>query len=264
MALAARVYHLGDMAGAPPGARSYEGRLLSVSVHPAAWERIARLGGAPLHGLARRDGRTLAMVDVHALRGAAHRAAREAVVGWAAGRGLVAVSAEWEARRWDPEEEAWTSGGHATEAEAWEAAGAPGGPTAEALRRLRDESDGGAPRGGWVRRRDALRPTEAGCAATGGRMTREAPGIDAAATLWAEDACRVGHPVDGAWWRDDLRPEAWSAPRGGLCAGTVRECVATPCGRWPGAGRVGRGSWGPPGRAGRAGDGAGRSGGGDA
>lgn len=78
------VYHVGDLA-TPPSRRplSYEGTGLSVSVHPEAWRRIAKLAG-DVWALARPEGRGT-FVDFYRLR-ARHKAALTAE---AAARGLV-------------------------------------------------------------------------------------------------------------------------------------------------------------------------------
>lgn len=60
------LFHVGTLRPEDKGCDgpSWEGHGLSVSVHPAAWTRIARLGGRPTWKLVNDQAR---FVDVHAL-----------------------------------------------------------------------------------------------------------------------------------------------------------------------------------------------------
>lgn len=64
------VFHLGSMQrtdkGSTHNANSLEGSGLSVSVHPRAWQQIARLGGNPCWSLSSEVGR-VRFLDAHAL-----------------------------------------------------------------------------------------------------------------------------------------------------------------------------------------------------
>lgn len=87
------VAHIGTWPDAPAGrtprrGASYEGIGLSVSVHPDAWQHIARLGGYPLRWMTRRDGRAGLFIDGHA--------AYPAAKAWARSQGWVAERAGWE------------------------------------------------------------------------------------------------------------------------------------------------------------------------
>ena len=60
------VWHVGSLNPKDKGTRgaSFEGRALSVSLCPAAWQAIARLGGMPCWELTRRDGQAGNFLDV--------------------------------------------------------------------------------------------------------------------------------------------------------------------------------------------------------
>lgn len=80
----ARVFHVGLLDPSRKHANSHEGSGLSVSLHPEAWRRIARLGDAPTYILRRRAAR---FMDVD-------RALNDAVLmnlvwGWATNNGYV-------------------------------------------------------------------------------------------------------------------------------------------------------------------------------
>lgn len=64
----ARVWHIGTLNAADKAGRytqSLEGAGLSVSVHPEAWNEIARLGGLPWHELTQPGG--IRLLDRHRL-----------------------------------------------------------------------------------------------------------------------------------------------------------------------------------------------------
>ena len=97
------VYHVGTLDPAHRGrqwASSHEGAGLSVSLCPAAWERIARLGGKPWQELTRHDALFLDL-------GAMDDALLAEIQGWAREADLLEPRLMWRAWRWDDESERW-------------------------------------------------------------------------------------------------------------------------------------------------------------
>jgi hypothetical protein len=93
-----RVYHVGSLNPQDKGVRgpSLEGRGLSVSLHPDAWTRIAKLGGLPWWELKNPAARFL---DVHRLS----ETQKEQIKAWAVGHGLAEEKQGWAVTWYDDE-----------------------------------------------------------------------------------------------------------------------------------------------------------------
>ena len=195
-----RVYHIGTLdpadLGRNSGGSSQEGRNLSVSLCPHAWQSIAKLGGYPLHVLSR-DGGTF--VDMIALRERLPE-----IVGWAVERGLAEERTLWRLWCFDDELDGWTWTAHETREDAAEEA---------------EYTDGGAPEG-----HEAIEPvtvpvgTEALASLTGMRQRADEDATDAVLVAWAT---HHADGIDGMWWEEEFRPEAISAPRGAIFPGVL-------------------------------------------
>lgn len=166
--------------------RSLEGSGLSVSEHPTAWRKIARLGGFPLWELRRCDKRPGQFVDM--------LADEKQLVEAAVAAGLLVPRLAWQAEHTDEDGAVWYSL-HATQT--------------EAAREIEDEDNPATPTQTWA-------PT----AALSRRWAQDFtvkldPFGDFVAQIAAlymlEDA---DLDIDGAWWNEDLDVYKLSAPRG--------------------------------------------------
>jgi hypothetical protein len=201
------VLHVGTLneadVGRNSGAFSLEGRALSVSVHPEAWIRIARLGGLPIHRLTRKDG---LLLDVLALDELPET--RNAILERARELGLLVDRERWEAKSFDDELDDVIVSIHETEAKA------------RLEIDLDDDEDGDDERG--VRKVTVSVATPAlaeKVAADPGKFRAEGrTAEDFAIMEWAENVLprKLGRRIDGVWWRETLDPDRLSAPRGAL------------------------------------------------
>lgn len=182
------VVHLGAWPQSPLAGRrpaSLEGIGLSVSLHPEAWRRIARLGGLPELHLTRRDGRPGCFADGYAALPAARR--------WGLASGLLTRQTAWEARHWDDE---------------WEAEMVSRHPSRQAA--LGEAYDPGS-----VRAVRVLVPS----GALALRLLRHFGRLDALSPVGEAELVNrfvlASEPsADGVWWEDKLDPARLSAPRG--------------------------------------------------
>jgi len=182
------VTHIGTLDLADKGNQgpSYEGDGVSFSIHPDAWESIARLGGQPWWTA---DVSELKLIDGHAL---VEQHAR-ALANWGVDEGWITSVSEFVVRWWDDESDETmemvlpTRAAANTEAEDMEDATVlerkGWAPTAKLVERMRHSP------------RDVGRP--------------KAKVIDDVATAWARQ-----HGFAGVWWADDFAPSRLSAPRG--------------------------------------------------
>lgn len=183
------VVHVGEDGLTPrlsDGARnSMEGNLLSVSVTPAAWTMIAKLGGGSWTSLAR-DGGSLAFLDYHNMpKGFVCKLVDAAVE-----KGLATRVQRW--RAWETDEDGEERFSlHATLNEAI----------------LETEGDGRKP--------TPVASVEAGVALSrywcGGERMTDFHSIDA---IFACAMEKTG--LDGIWWNDNYDPHSLSSPRGGI------------------------------------------------
>lgn len=204
------VYHIGTLNPADRGrpGRSLEAHMLSVSLDPEAWIRIARLGGNPIHALslAQRPARFL---DIHAVLD--DPALSSTIEQWAVEKEYAYPGTLWRGWFFDDELDCHCCLIFPDEAAARE--------------EFRDPEEDAAPAGHQaVEAFDTLLPTD---------KLREAiplpfdhPGnlLQYLVILWAET-----HPtdLDGVWWAEMHDPEGLSAPRGGIFPGKVDTFRAT-------------------------------------
>lgn len=184
------VVHIGTLDAAHKGWDSYEGDGLSVSVHPDAWEAIARLGGQPRWGA---DVSSLRFLDGHRfVRGRAH-----ALEEWGAQHGWIEPATLHEVSWVDAETEDRTFALFLDADDAQEEV---------AMHEDQDEPCS-------VRQLKGFVPTPAFCTALRQRPHHALqPCVslhDDLATIWAQQ-----HGLEGVWWADRLDEAALSAPRG--------------------------------------------------
>jgi hypothetical protein len=206
------VYHVGAKPKRSGGKKrttraSWEGSALSVSLHPAAWVRIARLGGARWWKLTRRDatpGRFVSMLDLGGNRiKVLHEAER---------RGLLVRKRLW--RLWwrdtEIDEDVYELYDDREEAEEYFV-----DAKAELLdARMESYS-------GWVATR--LLTNQVGRPSRIGRATDPALDEDLAILTVLE----TSGDVDGVWWDEELNPALHSAPRGGIFQSRLSDWTAT-------------------------------------
>lgn len=199
------VFHVGEMDPALKGrthnATSHEGNGLSVSVHPAYWRRIARLGDAPLWKLrapaSRGDEIVGAFLDALALR-PWHW---DAVAGWAAQVGFTTSCEAFEVS-WIGDDEPASRRYMLFD-------------TADprSARAARLEFEGVIDNDPQLKRVQVQKATPAMDRRLG--FHADMPLVrDLALTLFVEDVLFSTHGLQGVWWKDHLDPAGLSAPRG--------------------------------------------------
>jgi hypothetical protein len=183
-----RVTHIGSLDANQKGIRgdSYEGSGLSFSLHPDAWEAIAKLGGQTWW---ESDLRDMHVLDGHAMV----HAHGEALAQWGVEEGLVVPGTAWLVSWFDDElndtMSMWCNSFEQAQDE------------------QRDEDD-------LIEQRDTYLPTQA---LRDAMRHQQAAGVvdcsvlDDLAAIWAQ---RQG--LHGVWWKDSLAPDRLSAPRGVL------------------------------------------------
>lgn len=210
-----RVYHIGTLdpadQGRNSGGSSLEGRCLSVSLCPKAWQQIARLGGYPLHEF-RKEGGTF--VDMHALE---RNGSLADILDWARNEGLIRDAILWKSWTWDDEWECWRSQLFESRGEAVEEADPDG--------RYDVDDDIPGPDG-----RPAVEEVsvpvgnERLARITGARTRPDEDVTDFVLLAFAME--RSG--ADGAWWDEDYDLVRLSAPRGAIFPSRVGEWHAFP------------------------------------
>jgi hypothetical protein len=185
-----RLTHVGTLDPNSKGSFSYEGAGLSVSQHPGAWARIARLGG-PVW-----DVPNATMLDYHELSDAQ----RDAITAFGLERGYVTVQPTVTATYWDNE---------------WDQAMTSEFATRDEAESEMSEQDGVTFAAGESVVASGSFPDST---VKAGDMGVE----QVLATLWVEETTEL----DGVWWEDDLDVERLSAPRGVLARGRIAAFVA--------------------------------------
>lgn len=179
------VFHVGSINPADRTSASYEGEGLSISIHPADWTRIARLGGNPTWVLRHPDRTPLRFVSWHDLS----LSDRDALRQWGQDRGWVEQRQVYRVSWFDDEFDDTLSMDFATEAEAREEA---------------ESADS------EVEAVAVWRPTAAFPAP---RIGTDADPSDALLSLWVAEQ---RPDIDGVWWDDTYDPLRLSCPRGVL------------------------------------------------
>lgn len=172
--------------------RSLEGRGLSVSEHPAAWRKIARLGGAPLWELSRCDERPGQFVDMIA--------SEQELTAAAVAAGLIVPHLAWQAWHTDEDGDVWYSL-YATQTEA----------VREMENQNEDDPATPTPMQTWAPTTKLRRRW--------GRDFKDSVELDPFGDFVAQMAMLytledADLDIDGAWWNEDLDVYKLSAPRG--------------------------------------------------
>lgn len=194
LVMLSKVVHIGSLNASDKGARgdSYEGSGLSFSVHPEAWEMIAKLGGQPwweadLGHLKILDGHTF--VERH----------RQALEQWGVDEGLVERGEGYRVS-WEDEEMGFVSMLVDTEQEAQNECYERDDMSVEGIPVLRPT----------LQLLEAMRHSPQ-------RANKACLQVEQdLATVWAQR-----HGLHGVWWEDRLDPIQYSAPRGVIFA----QCV---------------------------------------
>lgn len=208
--LRGKVFHVGSMdpsaKGATHNAMSHEGNGLSISLHPAEWRQIAKLGGQPTWELLREGSRFL---DAHCLTSAQ----RDTMHSWALDHGYIEMAPAIQASYFDEELGATFSSLH-------DVSTAEGRRLATQL--SEDLADAEMPQMAQVlaERATSAMNERAGFAVPLGNAS------DIALTFFVEDVLHASHGLDGVWWEDDFAPYALSAPRGTIHAHALQEWSA--------------------------------------
>lgn len=191
----ARVWHVGS----PRAARrkvvsSLEGTSFSVSEHPRAWTKIARLGGSSTFMLTRKDGKPGVFVNRYAL-------SKDAENALLAGSGLVTPTKVYVLR-----EETSDENGEDTVLES----------VFPTLAKAEEAADPDALEDGYatIVERDGWKATPE----LNRRWAQVFTGdLDMFAGEFAlMEAVEALGLYDGMWWKEDLDPWSLSAPRGGI------------------------------------------------
>lgn len=175
------LYHVGTLEVAHKGGTSFEGRGLSVSMHPEDWIDIARLGGLPTWSFDRSGN---SFLDLHSLS----EQQRQAIAEWGLAQGYVQTQTAWQVSWYDSEMDD-TVGTLLTSQQ-------------EAQDEAEDREDA------HVSAQEVLVATENFPDPT--VRTGELDPFDVLVTVWAEQ----NTDFDGVWWEDDYSPETLSCPRG--------------------------------------------------
>lgn len=193
--LTSSVYHVGTLEPQLRGrhhSTSLEGHCLSVSHCPASWTRIARLGGQPCHLLRKADGTPAAFLDM--ISAAQHPEIVQEATAWASALGLCESKSQWKA--WSTDEEGALRYALCDSLE-------------DAQLEMSEHAEDDLPEPEAV---TTLVCTEAMATYLGCRLHKGA-GLDLIIAAWADQALPA---LDGVWWHEELAPNQYSAPRGGI------------------------------------------------
>jgi GNAT superfamily N-acetyltransferase len=202
------LYHIGTLDADHRGEQgeSQEGHLLSVSVCPAAWRSIARLGGRPLHLIEKNNG--IELLDVHAAH--ANPELRAEIEAWAIEHGYAEHRTLWKAWTYDCEygdddPNAWRYTLHASQE--------------KAANEIEDD-DATGPNGEAVESEHLFVGTPALAIHVKQHDLSKREAFNFAALVWAE----MKHPyLDGAYWNQPYNRHSLSAPRGGIFPAKISE-----------------------------------------
>lgn len=209
------VWHVGTLRAADRGrlhSTSLEGAGLSVSLCPEAWQAIARLGGSPIHRMAREGS---VFLDILGL----DEPVQEEIRSWSIAEGLAEACPRFVAWNFDDEDDCWRGTEHATADEALD----------ELMGDEPDDFDGDRPPPGGSRIQitSSLLLTAAGSKRSMA-YSREVDGFDIVAMFWAEDVLAGTCPdLVGVWWQKRFDPGALSAPRGALFPDRLKDFRAS-------------------------------------
>jgi hypothetical protein len=204
------VTHLGELdlkARPPSDARnSYEGGCISVSIHPEAWDRIAKLGDAQPWKLTLADA---AYLDIHALNNLQIMEATS----WAEENELGERQTAWKAWFYDSEVYEWRYMLCATEEEAAQNADDSGDMPPHLENIGLDQP---------VEQANVWTLTAKGAARAAVRHHTLDDSLDHLISFWAEDVIRAKLPnLVGVWWNELYEPDNLSAPRGGIFPSSI-------------------------------------------
>lgn len=192
------VFHLGSLDPALKGSvhrESLEGNGLSVSVHPLAWQKIARLGGAPAWALTAEGGKFLDVLGLST----AHV---EYVMDWASKAGYVQSHGNIVRVEWIDDEL-----GQSPVYMDFDGSTAEGEAAAKAEFEEKEGCESTLERlSGWS-------SSEAMNARAGFSVGLSLV-KDIALTFFVEDVLFDQEGFHGAWWNEYLDASAYSAPRG--------------------------------------------------
>lgn len=190
--------HVGSRSPSEKGTTSYEGQGLSVSQHPDAWARIARLGG-PVWNV---SGDTNRFLDYHELTDAQ----KSAIDAWGVERGYITPVKAWKISTWDEDEEDYrwflTTKESEVEFEREEAEYAEVETKFEVVATF------------------AATETFADTTVKAGDLHVE----QILATVWVQE---TDNDFEGVWWEDDYDPDNLSAPRGVIVPKHIKTWVAS-------------------------------------
>lgn len=187
------VMHVGTLDARRKGIQgaSLEGNGLSVSIHPAAWVKIARLGGLPWWKAKRKEG-VGKFLDIRRI----DNNLRHAMVTWGITHAYVTESPVYAVQWYDDED------GFNVEMQF--------DCKAKAIAELDFHQESGETSAVLIER-VGLKASLALEQRIGFTIT-SALAFDMLATIYAEDVLKL----DGVWWSDKLAPNILSAPRGVL------------------------------------------------
>lgn len=202
-----RVFHIGtlnaDDLGRNSGDSSLEGRCLSVSVCPNAWQQIAKLGGNPLWEMTRMGGGRF--LDVHVVQ--SDQDLMAVIKTWAIDKGYIEDVERWKAWRYDDELESTIT--------------MICDDLDEALEEANLESEDESTEEVGVSQVVVSKATPLLASVVAAKPEAfHAEGVSAddfAIMAWCmEEGVHQGLDLDGIWWRERLDPDVYSAPRGAM------------------------------------------------
>lgn len=194
------LYHIGTLNPEHKGRESHEGAGLSVSLHPDAWRKIARLGGFPLHTLQKENNQFLDYYE-----SLEDKSFEERILSWGLEKGYIAPATIYHVEYWDDELECVVRGSY-TNKKVAEDEYEPYEEDEEAKLYSTD---------GYI----SLSPLQ--------ERTRASVSpsfvLPLLTTVFVEDETEL----DGVWWEEKLDVYAYSAPRGVIIPKRVNEWNVT-------------------------------------
>jgi hypothetical protein len=200
------LYHIGTLDPAHKGSGSFEGEGVSVSMHPATWRGIAKLGGNPLWHFSKSGNLFL---DYHALTDQN----RQAMKAWGVEQGWVQPAEVWQVCWYDEDYDDTSCFTFSSEEEAQEEY------------EDRKEWDDSVEMKHLTDRVIGTKELAARCRQTEVSLDP----LQLLATLWADDVLHL----DGVWFDDNLDPGNLSAPRGVIFLSRLGEWHKEESNDWP-------------------------------